>query len=234
MTVKGFKGFDTSFRCRGFQFAVGQAYTTASAKICEEGFHFCDNPFDVFNYYPPASSRYAEVEGDGATDRSSDDSKIVCTELKIGEEIGLEGLILAGIKSVMREVKWESAATSAGDRSAVTNTGDQSAATSTGYRSAATSTGYRSTATNTGDRSVATSTADQSTATSTGGRSAATSTGYRSAATNTGDQSAATSTGDQSAATNMGYRSAATNMGYRSAATCRVPFRTGFGNPGCG
>ena len=249
-TIKGYKGFNPDLTCRGFQYEVCKEYDTEKAVSCETGFHFCKNPFDVLGYYPPCTekgvNRFCEVEGSGDFDKSKED-KVSCTHIKIKAEIGLKGLIAAGLKFILDRVNWEnskesntgnqsaatntgyrsaatntgtqSAATNTGDCSAATNTGDRSAATNTGYQSAATNTGYQSAATNTGDRSAATNTGYRSVATNTGDCSAATNTGYQSAATNTGDRSAATNTGNQSAATNTGYQSAATNTGNQSAAT---------------
>ena len=37
--------------------------------VCEQGFHFCEKPLDVLNYYAPGTSRFAKVEGSGDTDR---------------------------------------------------------------------------------------------------------------------------------------------------------------------
>ena len=199
--MKCYKGFDKDLRCKDFQYEIGKEYETERAEICEEGFHACEFPLDVLGYYNPADSRFCEVELD-ANEQTHDDSKRVGKKIKIGAEIGLSGLVKAGVKFILEKVDFENAK--------ATNTGDRSAATNTGYRSAAT---------NTGDRSAATNTGYYSAATNTGYRSAATNTGNRSAATNTGDQSAATNTGDQSAATNTGDCSAATNTGYRSAAT---------------
>ena len=206
-TIKGYKGFDKDLKCRGFQYEVGKEYSTDKAVACNTGFHCCENPFDVLAHYAPcgdygAQNRFCEVEADGDMDKSDED-KICCTHLKVKAEIGLQGLIKAGVKFILNRVKWdENKQTNTGYRSAATNTGNWSAATNTGYRSAATNTGYRSAATNTGYRSAATNT---------GNWSAATNTGYRSAATNTGNCSAATNTGYCSAATNTGDRSAATN-----------------------
>ena len=217
--MKLYKGFDKDLKCRGYQFEVGKEYEEEKADICNCGFHACENPLDVFSYYPPADSRYCEVDLD-VNDQKSDDSKRVGKHIKINAEIGLSGLIKAGVEYIKDQVDWEHAKVSnTGNRSAATNTGYQSAATNTGYRSAATNTGNRSAATNTGNQSAATNTGDQSAATNTGYQSAATNTGYQSAATNTGNWSAATNTGDQSAATNTGNWSAATNTGNRSAAT---------------
>jgi len=227
--MKCYKGFDKKLKCRGFQYEIGKEYEEKDAKLCDSGFHACENPLDTFSYYPPADSRYCEVELDDVTKEEDSDSKRCGRRIKIGTELGIKGIVDAFIKLTFDKVDWEnskrtntgyrSAATNTGDQSAATNTGERSAATNTGYRSAATNTGYRSAATNTGSQSAATNTGDQSAATNTGDWSAATNTGYQSAATNTGYRSAATNTGYRSAATNTGSQSAATNTGYRSAAT---------------
>ncbi|EEF7567869.1 hypothetical protein GWX77_06325 [Salmonella enterica] len=226
-----FKGFNKDLTCRDFQFAIGETFHhDGKVEACGSGFHACECPFDVFSYYPPAESRYAETISFGVIDREEEgDTKIASASITIKSELTLPQFIQRGIewiwskidKSLEQQIMTgnRSAATNTGNRSAATNTGDWSAATNTGYQSAATNTGYRSAATNTGYRSAATNTGDWSAATNTGYQSAATNTGNRSAATNTGYQSAATNTGNRSAATNTGYRSAATNTGYQSAAT---------------
>ncbi|EID8530816.1 hypothetical protein LCI29_002834 [Salmonella enterica] len=216
-----FKGFNKDLKCRDFQFEIGKTFHhDGKVEACGSGFHACECPFDVFSYYPPAESRYAETISFGVTDREEEgDTKIASASITIKAELTLPQFIQRGIEWIWSKIdnSLEQQIMS-GYRSAATNTGNQSAATNTGYRSAATNTGYRSAATNTGDQSAATNTGNQSAATNTGYRSAATNTGDRSAATNTGDQSAATNTGYRSAATNTGYRSAATNTGYQSAA----------------
>ena len=218
--MKCFKGFDKDLKCRDFQYEIGKEYSEGKADICNYGFHACEFPMDVFNYYPPSDSRYCEVELEANNQQSHDDSKRVGKKISVKAEIGISGIIKAGVEYIKEQVNWEDdKATNTGDQSAATNTGYQSAATNTGDRSAATNTGDRSAATNTGNQSAATNTGDRSAATNTGDRSAATNTGDQSAATNTGNRSAATNTGNRSAATNTGYRSAATNTGYQSAAT---------------
>ncbi|EID9054749.1 hypothetical protein LCJ72_004662 [Salmonella enterica] len=225
-----FKGFNKDLKCRGFQFAIGETFHhDGKVEACGSGFHACECPFDVFSYYPPAESRYAETISFGITDsEEGGDTKIASSSITIKDELTLPQFIQRGIewiwskidKSLEQQImcgSW-SAATNTGNRSAATNTGNQSAATNTGNRSAATNTGNRSAATNTGYQSAATNTGNRSAATNTGDWSAATNTGYQSAATNTGDCSAATNTGDWSAATNTGYQSAATNTGDCSAA----------------
>lgn len=61
-TILGFKGFDKDLKCRSFQYEIGKYYEQeGEVKCCEIGFHFCENPFDVFRYYSPSDSRYCEV-----------------------------------------------------------------------------------------------------------------------------------------------------------------------------
>ena len=207
--MKCYKGFDKDLKCRDFQYEIGKEYEEERAEICDTGFHACENPLDVFGYYAPADSRYCEVDLD-ANDQKSGDSKRVGKKISIKAEIGIAGIIKAGLEYIKDQVNW--------DDDKKSNTGDQSAATNTGYQSAATNTGSCSAATNTGDRSAATNTGDQSAATNTGSCSAATNTGYQSAATNTGDRSAATNTGYQSAATVEGKESVAMAIGRNSKA----------------
>ncbi|EKT6272253.1 hypothetical protein QEU38_002306 [Salmonella enterica] len=216
-----FKGFNKELKCRDFQFEIGKTFHhEGKVEACGSGFHACESPFDVFGYYSPADSRFAETISFGVTDREEDgDTKIASASITIKAELTLPQFIQRGIEWIWSKIdKSLEQQIMTGNQSAATNTGDWSAATNTGDRSAATNTGYRSAATNTGYRSAATNTGYQSAATNTGDWSAATNTGDWSAATNTGNQSAATNTGYQSAATNTGYQSAATNTGYRSAA----------------
>ncbi|WP_460360715.1 DUF7666 domain-containing protein [Salmonella enterica] len=216
-----FKGFNKDLKCRDFQFEIGKTFHhEGKVEACGSGFHACECPFDVFSYYPPAESRYAETISFGVIDREEiGDTKIASASITIKAELTLPQFIQRGIEWIWSKIdKSLEQQIMTGDWSAATNTGDWSAATNTGNRSAATNTGDRSAATNTGDWSAATNTGDWSAATNTGDWSAATNTGNRSAATNTGDWSAATNTGNRSAATNTGYQSAATNTGNRSAA----------------
>ena len=170
--IKGYKGFDKNMKCRGFQYETGKDYQhDGKISCCHSGFHFCINPFDVLAYYAPVNSRFCEVEGSGESAKDDNDTKVSVSNLHVGLEIGLNGLINAGVKFILNKVKWNNcAATNTGYRSAATNTDYRSAATNTGYQSAATNTGYQSAATNTGNYSAATNTGYQSAATNTASR----------------------------------------------------------------
>ena len=189
--MKAYKGFDKDLKCRGFQFEAGKEYREEKADICKSGFHACENPLDVFKYYPPATSRYCKVDLD-ANEQKEDDSKRVGKKILILDEISLQDMINAGIAYIEAGVNWED--------SASTNTGDHSASTNTGDHSVSTNTGYHSASTNTGDHSVSTNT------------------GYNSVSTNTGDHSVSANTGAYSAAVVEGKESVAAAIGYKSEA----------------
>ena len=146
--IKAYKGFNDKLQCvpngNVFQYEVGKEYETDDAKLCESGFHACEFPLDVFGYYAPADSRYCEVELDATDEQHLDDSKRTGKKIKIGAEIGLDGVIKAGVRFILEKAE-----------SCEKRTGYQSAATNTGYQSAATNTGYQSAATVIGKESVA-------------------------------------------------------------------------------
>ncbi|EFS3537227.1 hypothetical protein HX187_003759 [Salmonella enterica] len=157
-----FKGFNKDLKCRDFQFEIGKTFHhDGKVEACGSGFHACECPFDVFSYYPPAESRYAETISFGVTDRKEEgDTKIASASITIKAELTLPQFIQRGIEWIWSKI----------DKSLEQQimTGDRSAATNTGYQSAATNTGDRSAATNTGDRSAAEVSGSQSVAASLG------------------------------------------------------------------
>ena len=143
--MKCFKGFDKDLKCRDFQYEIGKEYTEETADICNCGFHACEFPMDVFGYYPPSDSRYCEVELEENGQKSSDDSKRVGKKISVKAEIGIAGIIKAGVEYIKEQVNWEDdKATNTGDYSAATNTGYQSAAIVEGKESIALATGINS------------------------------------------------------------------------------------------
>ncbi|ECV1732168.1 hypothetical protein DN968_19285 [Salmonella enterica subsp. enterica serovar 8,(20):i:-] len=166
-----FKGFNKDLTCRDFQFAIGETFHhDGKVEACGSGFHACECPFDVFSYYPPAESRYAETISFGVIDREEEgDTKIASASITIKSELTLPQFIQRGIEWIWSKIdKSLEQQIMTGNRSAATNTGDWSAATNTGDWSAATNTGYQSAATNTGDLSAAEVSGSQSVAASLG------------------------------------------------------------------
>ena len=200
--IIAYKGFNSDWTCRGYQYEVGKTYEhDGKVEACESGFHSCEYPLDVFGYYPPSGSKFAVVKASGAISKDGGDSKIASAKITVEAEINIPEMVKKAVEWIKGKVDWDNAREfNTGNQSAATNTGNQSAATNTGDQSAATNTGNRSAATNTGDRSAATNTGNQSAATNTGDWSAATNTGKQSAAEVSGRQSVAIAIGAQSKA----------------------------------
>ncbi|EED8593920.1 hypothetical protein A8237_001961 [Salmonella enterica subsp. enterica serovar Bonariensis] len=155
-----FKGFNKDLKCRDFQFKIGKTFHhDGKVEACGSGFHACECPFDVFSYYPPAESRYAETISFGVIDREEiGDTKIASASITIKAELTLPQFIQRGIEWIWSKIdKSLEQQIMTGDWSAATNTGNRSAATNTGYQSAATNTGYQSAAEVSGSQSVAAS-----------------------------------------------------------------------------
>jgi len=228
--ITAYKGFNSDWTCRDFKYEVGKTYKhDGKAVACKSGFHACENPLNVFDYYPP-TGKFAEVHMTGAISREEDgDSKVASAEIYIKVELSLHDFIGRAVKWLTDNAK-EKVHHATGYRSAASATGYQSAASATGYQSAASATGDQSAASATGYQSAASATGYRSAASATGYQSAASATGYRSAASATGDQSAASATGDQSAASATGYRSAASATGDQSAASATHKCATAMGS----
>jgi hypothetical protein len=168
------KGFDGQLKCRGFQFEIGKTYKHDGPVVaCESGFHAVEgHPLDVLGYYPPAGSRFCEVEQRGPFARHSDDSKVASAEITVRAEIHMHDLIQRAIKWVFDRSKPEGK----------TATGYQGAASATGNEGAASETGTRGAAMATGNRGAASATSYQGAASATGNEGAASATGTRGAA----------------------------------------------------
>ena len=100
-TFAAYKGFDKDLRCRGYQYEVGKGYIhTGRVVQCESGFHACQNPLDVLDYYGLGDgNRFARVALGGKVDRS-DDKKWAAAEITIVAEIKLPDLIADAIKFI--------------------------------------------------------------------------------------------------------------------------------------
>ena len=148
--MKACKGFDKDLKCRGFQYEVGKEYEEGSAKLCKKGFHACENPLDTFRYYGPTDSRYCEVDVDDNGERNSGDSKVCGKHIKIGAEIGLKGVINAGVRFVFDKCEsateentsgWRGNAAASGERGNAAASGEMGNAAASGESGTAAVTG---------------------------------------------------------------------------------------------
>lgn len=97
--MKAYKGFNKDMTCRGFQYEPGKSYEMGGpVEVCKSGFHACEDPLDVFQYYAPGNSRYFEVYPGGDIKRDTGDSKLACSRIKIGAELDIRKLVSAKIE----------------------------------------------------------------------------------------------------------------------------------------
>ena len=146
--IRAYKAFDKNLQCRGFQFEVGQTYEhDGEVEACSSGFHACENPLDVWSYYP-IDSRYAVVELGGDVSRHDDDSKIAAARITISAEIALPQIISDGVAYMMGLCKDAFAikpgADSSGNYSKLAASGDYSKLAASGYDSKLAASGYDS------------------------------------------------------------------------------------------
>ena len=104
--IKAYKGFNKDLKCRGFQYEVGKEYELPEGekvKVCNTGFHACESPLEVLDHYAMFDydgneNRFCEVEQGGEIDRKDKTTKVASSRIRIKAEIGLAGLIKAGVE----------------------------------------------------------------------------------------------------------------------------------------
>ena len=97
--IIAYKGFDKDFKCRGFQYEVGKTYEMdGNIACCNRGFHACESPIEVFDYYDMLTSRFAEVEQSGKIDKEAVSTKTCSSRIKIKAELKLADIINLGVE----------------------------------------------------------------------------------------------------------------------------------------
>lgn len=84
------KATNGDITCRNFKFNLGEWYHEDEAELCRRGFHYVTNVFDVFGYYSGRIGkdvRFFKVMARGTSRKKSEDSKRVCTDICLYEEI---------------------------------------------------------------------------------------------------------------------------------------------------
>ncbi|CCJ07056.1 phage related protein, Gp53 [Methylocystis sp. SC2] len=220
VVVKTVKGFDRDLKCRGFQFEVGKTYSVEGPiVVCQNGWHACENPLDVFRYYPVGVSRFHEVEQSGDLARHDEDTKIASATITIGVELSIGEIVSRAVRWIFDKatVEKESTATSGYRANAATSGYGANAATSGDGANAATS-GYGANAATSGDGANAATSGDRANAATSGDRANAATSGYGSNAATSGDGANAATSGDGANAATSGYGSNAATSGKNSVA----------------
>ena len=144
--MKGYKGFHKNLICKGNgyekKYEENTVYEEEGAKICKSGMHFCNNPFDVLDYYgfidnAGEFNEFAEVEA--LADCDTDDNKKYCTtKLRVGAKLSFAGFVKACTDFVKEETNFEPKdlhdnTNESGDYAQIGSSGDSAKIGSSGY-----------------------------------------------------------------------------------------------------
>jgi hypothetical protein len=144
--ITAFKAFDKDLKCRGFQYEVDKTYKHEGQVVpCESGFHFCENPLDVLDYYPlDTATRFAVVKASGQI--KTEGNKSASAEISISAELKFPQFVVAAVDFIKSACNFESkpAGTASGDSSKLAASGDYSQLAASGYSSKLAASGYSS------------------------------------------------------------------------------------------
>lgn len=138
MGMKGFKGFEKDFSCRGKQYEENTTYEEHGVGCCHKGvMHFCEDPWEVLNHYDLVDgngnfSEFAEVEALGQVWNYGE--KRATNKIHIGAKLGLKGFLKSCIDFTIEKTKYESNGTNLpGDYAQIGSSGDYAQIGSSGY-----------------------------------------------------------------------------------------------------
>ena len=242
--MKAYKGFDKDLKCKGFQYEVGKEYEEGIAELCKKGFHACENPLDTFRYYGPTDSRYCEVDVDDNGERNSGDSKVCGKHIKIGAEIGLKGVINAGVRFVFDKCEsateenasgwrgnaaasgWMGNAAASGESGNAAASGESGNAAASGLRGNAAASGWRGNAAASGESGNAAASGLSGNAAASGWRGNAAASGESGNAAASGLMGNAAASGESGNAAASGWMGNAAASGLRGTAVASGKYGT--------
>ena len=147
MGMKGFKGFEKDFSCRGKQYEENTTYEEHGVGCCHKGvMHFCEDPWEVLNHYDLVDENgdfyeFAEVEALGPV--WNDGEKRATNKIHIGAKLGFKGFLKACINFTLEKTKYESNGTnSSGDYAQIGSSGNYAQIGSSGDYAKIGSSGY--------------------------------------------------------------------------------------------
>jgi hypothetical protein len=198
--ITAFKAFDKDLKCRGFQYEVDKTYKHEGQVVpCESGFHFCENPLDVLDYYPlDTATRFAVVKASGQI--KTEGNKSASAEISISAELKFPQFVVAAVDFIKSACNFES-------KPAGTASGDSSKLAASGYSSKLAASG---------DYSKLAASGDYSKLAASGYSSQLAASGDYSKLAASGDSSKLAASGDYSKLAASGYSSQLAASGYSS------------------
>ena len=85
-----FKATNGNMTCRDMVYKLGTKYYQQNISLCKKGFHFCENAYDLLNYYNGQIGkdvRFFTIECEDVSPQTGWDSKKVCGTIKLVREI---------------------------------------------------------------------------------------------------------------------------------------------------
>ena len=161
--IKAYKGFNNDMTCRDFQYEVGKEYEQkGKIEVCENGFHACENPMDVFKHYLIEKdghiARFCEVEQSGMIDR--EDDKVASSKISIKAEFKFADFVKLAVDFVLEKCKvgkgnsgdyaelassgYSAELASSGDYAQLASSGDSAKLASSGSYAVVMAAGYNS------------------------------------------------------------------------------------------
>jgi len=206
---KGFKAFNKGLKCKNKQYEENTEYKIKGQPIlCEKGFHYCENPLDVLNYYNLCDSEFAEVEDLGDTE--TDDLKNVTNHIKIKARVDLKGFIKASIDFLFEKNNIdENTQAASGDSSQLAASGNYSKLAASGHYSKLAASGNSSQLAASGDYSQLAASGYYSQLAASGDYSKLAASGYYSQLAASGDYSKLAASGENSICAAIGNNSQA-------------------------
>ena len=133
MGMKGFKGFEKDFSCKGKQYEENTTYEEHGVGCCHKGvMHFYEDPWEVLNHYDLVDdngnfSEFAEVEALGQV--WNDGEKRATNKIHIGAKLGLKGFLKACIDFTLEKTNGTNLS---GNSAQIGSSGDYAQINSTG------------------------------------------------------------------------------------------------------
>nr|DAH83639.1 MAG TPA: hypothetical protein [Caudoviricetes sp.] len=229
MAIKSYKGFDKNLRCRGFQYKIGGIYEMdGKIKMRNRGFHACESPFDVFDYYTMIDSRFCEVEQDGNISKEDRGTKICSSKIKIKAELKLADMINLGVEwlkeitspeKIKTSIKDNSSGNyakigSSGDEAQIGSSGNGAKIGSSGNGAKIGSSGYGAKIGSSGNDAKIGSSGDNAQIGSSGYGAKIGSSGYRAKIGSSGNDAQIGSSGDNAQIGSSGYGAKISSSGY--------------------
>ena len=125
--IRGFKAYNKGMKCMDFQYEEGEIYELKTKpSLCESGFHFCENPLDVLDYYNLCDSEFSTIESLGDIDKRAGENKVSTNKIKIGFKLDFKAFVETSVEFIKSKTKIE-------DSAQMASSGDSAQMASSGY-----------------------------------------------------------------------------------------------------